>query len=286
MPLSPFFLHGSPSERRLVQDLVNEHLQMFGQDVLYLPRKIVNEATVIKEINASRFDDSFRIEAYLTNFEGFGTPSDILTKFGVRATDEIQLVISKERYDDFISPFLELYPEGEIKLTNRPQEGDLIYLPLDNAIFEIKYVEGKVPFYQLNDLFMYELRCEIFEYKDEIIDIADVETGITGEDIIEPLGGAGTAMIINMIPSTAVSAAASIGYATTFTGVKSVQYIDMVNDGSYIVTPSVTIANPEKGIPAIGTATMVDSGITTVTVTNPGSNHSRQINNTRYKPRY
>ena len=273
MPLSPFFLHGSPSERRLVQDLVNEHLQMFGQDVLYLPRKIVNEATVIKEINASRFDDSFRIEAYLTNFEGFGTPSDILTKFGVRATDEIQLVISKERYDDFISPFLELYPEGEIKLTNRPQEGDLIYLPLDNAIFEIKYVEGKVPFYQLNDLFMYELRCEIFEYKDEIIDIADVETGITGEDIIEPLGGSGSAMIINMIPSTAVSAAASIGYATTFTGVKSVQYIDMINDGSYIVTPSVSIANPEKGIPATGTATMVDSGITTVTVTNPGSNH-------------
>jgi len=97
MPLSPFFLHGSPSEQRLVQDLVNEHLKMFGQDVLYLPRKIINEATVIKEINASRFDDSFRIEAYLTNFEGFGTPSDILTKFGVRATDEIQLVISLAR---------------------------------------------------------------------------------------------------------------------------------------------------------------------------------------------
>ena len=51
-----FFLHGSPSEQRLVQDLVNEHLKMFGQDVLYLPRKIINELTVIKEINASRFE--------------------------------------------------------------------------------------------------------------------------------------------------------------------------------------------------------------------------------------
>ena len=117
--------------------MVNEHLKMFGQDVLYLPRKIINEATVIKEINVSRFDDSFRIEAYLTNFEGFGTPSDILTKFGVRATDEIQLVISKERYDDFISPFLEMYPEGTVKLTNRPQEGDLIYLPLDNVYLRL-----------------------------------------------------------------------------------------------------------------------------------------------------
>ena len=273
MPLSPFFLHGSPSEQRLVQDLVNEHLKMFGQDVLYLPRKIINEATVIKEINASRFDDSFRIEAYLTNFEGFGTPSDILTKFGVRATDEIQLVISKERYDDFISPFLEMYPEGTVKLTNRPQEGDLIYLPLDNALFEIKYVEGKVPFYQLNDLFMYELRCEIFEYKDEIIDISDVETGMQGEDIIEPLGGDGTAIIIKMISDTAVSAAASIGYASTFTDVKSVQYIDMVNDGSYFTTPSVTIANPEKGRGATATASLTDKAITSITVTDSGSNH-------------
>ena len=273
MPLSPFFLHGSPSEQRLVQDLVNEHLKMFGQDVLYLPRKIINEATVIKEINASRFDDSFRIEAYLTNFEGFGTPSDILTKFGVRATDEIQLVISKERYDDFISPFLEMYPEGTVKLTNRPQEGDLIYLPLDNALFEIKFVEGKVPFYQLNDLFMYELRCEIFEYKDEIIDISDVETGMQGEDIIEPLGGSGTAVIIKMIGDTAVSAAASIGYASTFTDVKSVQYIDMVNDGSYFTTPSVTIANPEKGRGATATASLTDKAITSITVTDSGSNH-------------
>ena len=71
MPLTPFFLHGSPSEQRLIQDLVNEHLRNFGQDILYLPRRIVNEQTVIKEITASRFDDSFRIEAYLSNFDGY-----------------------------------------------------------------------------------------------------------------------------------------------------------------------------------------------------------------------
>lgn len=273
MPLSPFFLHGSPSEQRLVQDLVNEHLKMFGQDVLYLPRKIINENTVIKEINASRFDDSFRIEAYLTNFEGFGSPSDILTKFGIRANDEINLVISKERYDDFISPFLELYSEGEIKLTNRPQEGDLIYLPLDNALFEIKFVEGKLPFYQLNDLYMYELKCEIFEYKDEIIDIADVEKGMQGEDLIEPLGGTATAMTIKFIPSTASSAQATIGYASTFVGVKSVQFVDLINDGNYVTTPSITIANPEKGRGATATAVLTDKAITHINITDPGTNH-------------
>ena len=71
-----------------------------------MPRKIVNQDTVIREITASKFDDSFRLEAYLVNTDGFGTPSDVLTKFGVQAQDEITLVVSKERYDDFISPFL------------------------------------------------------------------------------------------------------------------------------------------------------------------------------------
>ena len=128
MPLSPFFLNGSPSEQRLVQDLVNEHLQLFGQDILYLPRKIVNENTVIREVTASKFDDSFRLEAYLVNTDGFGTPSDVLTKFGVKDQDEITLVVSKERYDDFITPFIDLFPEGERANAVSPQEGDLICL--------------------------------------------------------------------------------------------------------------------------------------------------------------
>ena len=185
MPLSPFFLNGSPSEQRLVQDLVNEHLQLFGQDVLYLPRKIINQNTVIREISASKFDDSFRLEAYLTNVDGFGTPSDVLTKFGVRDQDEITLVISKERYDDFIAPFMKLFPESERVNAQTPNEGDLIYLPLDNALFEIKYIERKVPFYQLNELFMYEFRCEIFEPEDEVIDLPDGLTDRNGEDVEE-----------------------------------------------------------------------------------------------------
>ena len=127
MPLSPFFLNGSPSEQRLVQDLVNEHLQLFGQDILYLPRKIVNQDTVIREIQSSKFDDSFRIEAYLVTTDGFGTPSDVLTKFGVQEKDEVTLVVSKERYDDFITPFINLFPEGERINAQSPHEGCLLY---------------------------------------------------------------------------------------------------------------------------------------------------------------
>ena len=146
-PLNSYFLQGSPSEQRLIQDLINEQLKMYGQDVLYLPRKIINENTIIKEITASRFDDSFRIEAYLINYEGFQNTGDLLSQFGVRSKDEINLNISKERYDDFISPFLKLWPADEIKLATRPQEGDLIFFPLDESLFEIKYVEGKKPFH-------------------------------------------------------------------------------------------------------------------------------------------
>ena len=273
MPLNPFFLHGSPSEQRLVQDLVNEHLKMFGQDVLYLPRKIVNTNTVIKEITASRFDDSFRLEAYMTNYEGFGSPSEILSKFGVRSQDELVLVISKERYDDFITPFLKLFPEGDIKVTSRPQEGDLIYLPLDNALFEIKYVETKVPFYQLNDLYMYELKCEIFEYEDEIITIPDTEHGVNGEDIVEPIGAGGQLLKLQMVEENTSNALASVSLASTIIGTKSVQYVKLFNDGNYITTPQVYISKPTRGNQATGISTAYYNAVKEVSVTYKGTNH-------------
>ena len=175
-PLNSYFLQGSPGEQRLIQDLVNEQLKMYGEDVLYLPRKIIGENTVIRENTAAKFDDSFRIEAYLMNYEGFqGASAELLTKFGVRNTDELTLVISKERYDDFVQPIIDQFPVGERKKAKRPNEGDLIFFPLEGALFEIKFVEGKKPFYQLRNLYVYELLCERFEFEDEIIDVAQVD---------------------------------------------------------------------------------------------------------------
>jgi len=273
MPLSPFFLHGSPSEQRLVQDLVNEHLKMFGQDVLYMPRRIVNENTVIKEITASRFDDSFRLEAYLVNVDGFGTPSDVLSKFGVRATDEITLVVSKERYDDFISPFLKLWPADEIKVAHTPQEGDLIYLPLDNGLFEIKYVERKVPFYQMNDLFMYELRCELFEVEDEVIDLPDSLTDKEGVPVEDTIATMGQVVTLQMATDDYQNAVANVSLASTIIGTKSVQMIKLFDDGNYKGTPAVTINKPTRGGQAIGTVTIADGAIQTTNITFAGTNY-------------
>jgi len=273
MPLSPFFLHGSPSEQRLVQDLVNEHLQLFGQDVLYLPRKIINQNTVMREITASKFDDSFRLEAYLTNVDGFGTPSDVLTKFGVRDQDEVTLVVSKERYDDFIAPFMKLFPESERLNAQTPNEGDLIYLPLDNALFEIKYIERKVPFYQLNELFMYEFRCEIFEPEDEVIDLPDGLTDKNGEDVDDGIITRGNIITLQLEKDDSQNAQAYVSLASTVPGVKSIQRINLLDDGNYKGTPTVTIFKPTKGVTAAGTVTIAEGGIDSVTLTGSGSNY-------------
>ena len=274
MPLSPFFLNGSPSEQRLVQDLVNEHLQLFGQDVLYLPRKIVNRNTVIREITASKFDDSFRLEAYLVNVDGYGTPSDVLTKFGVRAQDEVTLVVSKERYDDFITPFLKLYPEEDRLNAQTPNEGDLIYLPLDNTLFEIKYIERKVPYYQVNDLFMYEFRCEIFEPEDEVIDLPDGLTDKEGVEVDDIVGStSGQVITIQMEKDTSQNAVAYVSLASTFAGVKSVQRVPMFDGGNYRGTPSVEIFKPKGGNQATGTVTISEGGIDSVSLTSGGSNY-------------
>jgi hypothetical protein len=276
-PLNPFFLQGSSSEQRLVQDLINEQLRMYGQDVVYMPRNIIAEKTIIKEAILSKFDDSFRIEAYLSNFNGFGGQGDILSKFGVRSTDEITLIISKERYTDFITPFIA--SQKEIKLSSRPQEGDLIYFPLDNSLFEVKYVEGKSPFYQLNNLYVYELRCELFEYEDEIID-----TSI--DEVDENIKDFGHIVTLQMITDKVSAATATINLsenqiASPFG--KSVKKIDLILDGTgYIDTPTVAIttASP-SGINATAVAIMTSKygqqgkSIERILITNPGIGYTQ-----------
>ena len=271
-PLNPYFLQGASSEQRLVQDLINEQLKMYGQDVVYMPRQLINEKTIIKEVLISKFDDSFRIEAYISNFNGFGGQGDILSKFGVKTSDELTLIISKERYEDFISPFL--LDDPDIKVATRPQEGDLIYLPIDNGLFEIKYVEGKVPFYQLNNLYVYELRCEIFRYEDELIDTSIDEVDKSVQDF-------GYIQTINMVADTATRAAAIVSIASTIN--KSVQYIDLINDGTgYLSTPTIQISKaPAGGIDATAVAIMTSKtgrtgdSISKILVVNPGAGYTQ-----------
>ena len=138
MVLNSYFQQGARSEQNLVQSLINEQLKMYGVEVHYLPRKYVSENTVIKEVVRSKFDDAYPLEAYVNTYDGYGENPVMLSKFGIQATNEITLTISRERYEDYITPLIK--NESDIKLATRPKEGDLIYFPLGDRLFEIKYV--------------------------------------------------------------------------------------------------------------------------------------------------
>ena len=268
MPLNPFFLQGSASEQRLVQDLINEQLKIFGVEVFYMPRKFIGTDDVMKENVVARFDDSFALEAYVQNYEGFAGSGDLMTKFGVRTTDELTLVISRERYDDFVSTF---YQDGndETKLTSRPKEGDLIYFPLSDSLFEVKFVEHEQPFYQLGKLYMYQLTCELYEYEDAVIETSITEIDNNAEDdgyiATLTLAGFGDTAKFNS------------GITTNF----GVNTITLINDGfGYTSPPAVAISTSPTGISlanatAVAITTSAGAGSTTfsvkeVIITNPG----------------
>jgi len=171
MARTTYFTHGTRNEQFLLQNLVEEHLKMFGMDVLYCPREIMLKDGVFNEEVIGEFNDAYIIEAYMENFDGFQGGGDLLTKFGVAQTDEITMVISQQRFSDLISQFLLL--DKDYQVAERPQEGDLIYLPLTSNYFEIKFVEHEEPFYQLGKGYVYKLKAELFEYSDEQGDLFD-----------------------------------------------------------------------------------------------------------------
>ena len=216
MALNPFFLQGTASEQRLVQDLVNEHLQFHGVEVTYIPRKYVNRKTIIEEVQTSQFDDNFAIEAYVNNFDGYSGAGDILTKFGVSVRDELMLTISKERFEDFIAPFMAGQDDGtdssELPTPTRPREGDLVYFPLGQRLFEVKFVEHEDPFYQLGKNYVFQLKCELFEYENEVIDtsIQEIDTQVQDEGFITTLNLVGTGRTATAIAQ--ISGTVNSGY--------------------------------------------------------------------------
>ena len=236
MALNPFFLQGASSEQRLVQDLINEQLKIYGVEITYIPRKFVRKQTIIEEVQSSKFDDNYSIEAYVNTYDGYSGAGDILTKFGMSLKDEITLTISKERFEDFISPFLAAEDDGTedstIVLSTRPREGDLIYFPLGQRLFEVKFVEHEQPFYQLGKNYVYELKCELFEYEDEIIDtsIDEIDTQIETEGFITTLN------LIGVGRTASATASINSGY---------IRRIFLNNDGSVSYTHLTLPTNRE-----------------------------------------
>jgi len=169
-----YFKNKVRSEQQLYEDIIIEALQMYGQDVYYLPRTIVNENRVFGEDVPSKFSNSYKIEMYIENTEGFEGEGDLFTKFGVEIRDEATFIVARKRWNTTVGR-VDNQIEGE-----RPREGDLIFLPLSNSLFEVMHVEHEQPFYQLSNLPTFKMRCQLFEYSGE-----DLDTDITSIDGIE-----------------------------------------------------------------------------------------------------
>ena len=169
MATNLYFTQGTQNEQVLYEDIVIESLKMYGQDVYYIPRELVNRDGIFDDDMTSRFDNAYRIEMYIENIDGFDGEGDLFTKFGVEIRDAATFVVARRRWQNVVG----FYENSETEPFYRPREGDLVYMTLSKTFFEITRVETESPFYQLQNLPTFRMTCELFEYNDE-----DFDTGI------------------------------------------------------------------------------------------------------------
>lgn len=220
MATNPYFSQAVRSEQTLYEDIIIESLKMYGQDIYYLPRDIVNRDDILSEDPVSSFNSSYKLEMYIENVEGFDGEGDLFTKFGIQIRDAATFIVARKRWQQTVSRY-----DNEIN-SIRPREGDLIYLPMTNKLFEIMHVEHEQPFYQLSNLPTYKMRCELFEYSDE-----DLDTGIVNIDNIEDLG---FTLDLSLVDSSAIgfvvgnTASQLLSSGVTVTG-EITKYVDSSN---------------------------------------------------------
>ncbi len=274
MALNPFFLQGSQSEQRLVQSLINEQLQIYGVDVIYLPRKILSKDEILTEVQSSTFNDNYAIEAYINTYEGYTGAGDIMTKFGMSLKDELTVTISKERFEDFISTFLADLPSSEREIATRPCEGDLIFFPLGQRVFEIKFVEHEQPFYQLGKNYVYQLKCELFELEDELSNISGDALETIAQEVDDEMTDFGYMTSLSVV-SVGKTASLGVGTASGY-----IRKIELTNDGfGYTKVPTVSITPAPAGgtnasAVAITTSVADVFSVKEILLINPGSGYT------------
>lgn len=176
MATNVYFTQGTKNEQYLVEDLIIESLQIYGQEMFYIPRTLVSKDDILGEDRLSEFKTAFPIEMYFENVDSFDGQGAFIQKFGLMMEQSATLVVARRRWEQFIGRF------GQTTIPTRPNEGDLIYFPLTTGLFEIKFVKHQDPFYQLGKLYVYKLQVELFQYSSERI-----TTGIDKVDAFESI---------------------------------------------------------------------------------------------------
>ena len=176
--MNPYFQSGDGignlAEKRLYEDLIIEGLKIYGNMIYYMPRSLVNRDLILGEDTSSKFKSALPIEMYFETTEGFAGQQELINKFGLEIREDTTFVVSKRRFEELISSRSTLIVDG------RPNEGDILYMPLMNSFFEIQFVEDQEPFFQIGNLPVYKLRVTRWEYSSE-----ELNTGRSEVDDIE-----------------------------------------------------------------------------------------------------
>ena len=159
-------------EQRLLENIIIESIKVYGIDLNYMPRTLVNEDKLFGDDRSSQFKDSRTVEMYIKNVDGFEGEGTFVSNFGLEVRDQITLTVAKRRWE-------ELAFEGSGR-DKEPKAGDLIYFPLTDGLFTVLGVPATNTFFQTGALQTFDLTCELFTYGDEKID-----TGIEEIDDIE-----------------------------------------------------------------------------------------------------
>lgn len=158
-------------EQQLLENLIIEAIRIYGEDMYYIPRKLNNYDSVYGADDQSSYEQAFPIEIYIKSVDGFSGDNNFMSKFGIEIRDQVIFSIAQRRFNEDI---------GIYTTQVRPNEGDLIYFPLNRKCFQIKYVNKFEMFYQLGTLQTWEMTCELFEYSNETLN-----TGILDIDILQ-----------------------------------------------------------------------------------------------------
>jgi hypothetical protein len=176
MARNVYFSHGTRNEQYLLEDLIIESISIFGQEFYYIPRTLVAKDEILGEDRLSKFKDAFPIDMYLESVDGFEGQGAFIQKFGLMMEQSATLTVARRTWERFIGR------HSQTIIPNRPCEGDLLWFPLTNGLFEIKFVDHQDPFYQLKKLYVYRLQVELFQYASE-----KIETGNTDIDVFQSL---------------------------------------------------------------------------------------------------
>ena len=160
----------SSMEQNLIEDLVVESIKIYGIDLYYLPKRVLNRDTIFREEELATYNTAHPIEMYIKNVDGFDGEGDFISKFGIEIRDRITFTISRRSFASEV-----LTQEANMV---RPLEGDLIWFPLNRKMYKIMFVEHEAIFYQLGSLQTWDISCELFEYNNETFDtgISDIDS--------------------------------------------------------------------------------------------------------------